>query len=601
MTTTPVRPTFALSIGVIGHRPNRLPEAARASVERRIGEMLASLRQAAEATRDRYHAFFADAPARLTLISALAEGADRMAAQAALRDGLTLASALPFPVADYETDFADPASRIEYAELIAKSARTLVLPGDHDADPRDYEAVGRLILDNADIVLAVWDGGPSGGRGGTTDLVERAAAMGLPIIHIDALDREPPGLRWAGLADFPVTGGAAVRDMPLASPGEVLGDVIDTLGRPPSVPGERAKLARFLAERAKKVNWRLEVPLILAVLGLRGVRRTDLLPASPDQVAAALRRVVPGLASPNGADRNAERFGVIADAYGAADTLAVREAQIFRGAYVSTFVFSALAVVTAALDLVGEPTFNWHTWPLAVLQMVFIILVIANTSISRWRDWHGRWRDAREAAERLRAAVPLWLLGQGQRDGAGAEPSWPGWYVRAHLRALGLWSGSLDRERLEAVRHALMTLVDDQNTYHAGVAAFMERVERRILRIGEVLFVLTLVIGAIDLLMAFVELDLGFNWRYPLIGLTAALPALGAATLGVRLIGDFEGAAHRSARTAAQLAAIGEALRQDPPELAVLRSRAASLADVMLGDVAHWRMATETRKVDTPI
>jgi hypothetical protein len=48
---------------------------------------------------------------------------------------------------------------------------------------------------------------------------------------------------------------------------------------------------------------------------------------------------------------------------------------------------------------------------------------------------------------------------------------------------------------------------------------------------------------------------------------------------------------------AESLAALGDALAADPADLVVLRARAAALADAMLGDVAHWRFATETRNL----
>ena len=596
MSNAPPKPSFALSIGIIGHRPNRLPASGRAAVERQIDEVLGLLRKAAETTRDRYATFFADAPVTLTMISALADGADRMAARAALRDGFALASALPFPIADYEKDFSDAASREEYADLLARSARTLVLPGDHDREPRDYQAVGHLIIDNADIILAVWDGGGSGGRGGTTELVERAAAMGVPIVHVDAAGEEAPRLVWAELAEYPV-GGASLRDVPAAPCAEAIGDVVDKMARPPTEPGEQAELVRFLDDRWRRLNWRLERPLLLAMLGARGVRRTDLLPRPPEMLREELTSIVPATAAP---DATAASVAALADAYGIADALALRYAQIFRGAYASKFLFSGLTVVTAAVALVGRQLFDWNAWPLAILQIVFIALVMVNTKVGRKRDWHGRWRESREVAERLRAAIPLWLLGESPQDATGAEPTWPGWYVRAQLRALGLWSGSLDEDRLVAVRQALSALADGQRDYHTRVAALMGNVEHRMLRIGQVLFGLTMLIGAVNLVLAIIGVELPFAWHYVLVGFTAAFPALGSAIFGIRLIGDFEGAGERSARTAGAMASIGGALRQDPPDLTVLRSRADAIADAMLGDMSRWRMATETRKLVSP-
>ncbi|WP_421725685.1 hypothetical protein [Bauldia sp.] len=238
---TPPKPPFALTIGVVGHRPNRLPETARATVETELDRLLDGLKQAADVTFARHAGVFSDRPPTLTMISALAEGADRMAAHAALRHGLKLAAALPFPANDYERDFEDADSQADFADLLGKAAAALVLPGDYDTEPRDYESVGLVILDNADLIVAIWDGGPSGGRGGTTELIERAATMGLPVAHIDATGANPTQLLWPDLADHPLTGGS-LADTPARPVGDVLAMVVDAITRPPIDADERAKL-----------------------------------------------------------------------------------------------------------------------------------------------------------------------------------------------------------------------------------------------------------------------------------------------------------------------------------------------------------------------
>ncbi|MCB1495553.1 MAG: hypothetical protein KDJ86_07200 [Bauldia sp.] len=229
MTSNSPKPAFGLSVGIIGHRPNRLPQET-AAIEARIDGILLSLRHAAEEAQRRHRSAPADGPASLTLISALAEGADRIAARSAVRNGIALDVVLPFPVADYERDFAEPASRTEYRQLIDAASRVEILPGDYHAPARDYDPVGRVILDTADIILGVWDGGPSGGKGGTTDLLRRAAARDIPIIYVDPSDRTPPRLLWSGLADHPPgdTALGGIRSAPLAG---VIGRLVDGLAK----------------------------------------------------------------------------------------------------------------------------------------------------------------------------------------------------------------------------------------------------------------------------------------------------------------------------------------------------------------------------------
>jgi hypothetical protein len=593
MMRSPVRPPLALTVGVVGHRPNRIPAEARARIDADIAAVLAAIRDACKAGRDAHAAVFADGPAQVTLLSALAEGADRYAALAAIDAGIALSVALPFPEDEYEKDFAEEESRAEYRRLIAAAERTLVLPGVHDDTPRAYDAVGTVILENADIILAVWDGGPSGGKGGTTDLLERAAAMGMPIVRVDALGAAAPRVLWSGLSRHPV-GGLDLEHLPTAPAAQAIAGVVDSVVRPPDDPVERRRLSRYLEERARRFNWRIEVPLMLALFGLRRLRRSDVEPATPEALAADLAVMTGSAPANRGA---AAALGSYTMAYGFADASAVRYAQVFRGSYVARFMLAAVAVIIGVIALIGGEIFGWQTWPLTAFQLVIVLVVLLNTAVATRRDWHGRWRETREAAERLRAAVPCWLLGLVRNDAPGTEPAWTGWYGRANLRALGLWSGTLDAARLGAVKAALAAFVEDQRSYHERSAALMRAIEQRLGRFGRLSFVSTLALALLDIGLQIAGVVLPGGWNAVLIGVTAGLPVFGTASFGIRAIGDFEGSAMRSLRMAESLAALGEALAADPADLVVLRARAAALADAMLGDVAHWRFATETRNL----
>lgn len=595
MTQSPVRPPLSLTVGVIGHRPNRIPDDARAKIAADISAVLAAVGTACEAARANHQEVFAPEPARPVLLSALAEGADRYAAIAALDAGMALSVALPFPVEEYAKDFAEQSSREEYARLIAAADRVLVLPGRHDSTPRAYDAVGIVILENADLILAIWDGGASAGKAGTTDLVERAAEMGMPIIHIDALGEAPPRLLWTGLAEYPASG-IDVDHLPSAPTGEALPTVVERIVRPPTDPGERRRLSRYLGERWHRFNWRLEVPVMLALIGLRRMRREDFIPRPPKALEADLDRFVVPLEGAIG-PAAAPRLGAFAAAYGFADAIAVRYAQIFRGSYVARFVLAGIAVLLGGLALLGGQIFGWTTWPLAVLQMAIIAVVLINTAIAARRDWHGRWRESREVAERLRAAVPAWLLGQVRNDAPGDEPAWTGWYARANLRALGIWSGDLNPERLTAVKKIVADFVEDQRAYHEQNAVLMRAIEGRLGGLARISFIATLALAALDIGFDIAGIVLPAGWQAVLIGMTAGLPVFGTASFGIRAIGDFEGSAMRSARMAASLKELGVALAADPADLVILRARVATLADAMLGDVARWRFATETRRL----
>ncbi len=122
----------------------------------------------------------------LTLLSPLAEGADRLAAHEILRlPGTELRAVLPLHQADYETDFATEESRTEFRDLLARAVIIEVIPP-QASRAEAYMAVGCRIVEACDILLAVWDGQPSRGLGGTADVVAYARKIGRPVIIIDS-------------------------------------------------------------------------------------------------------------------------------------------------------------------------------------------------------------------------------------------------------------------------------------------------------------------------------------------------------------------------------------------------------------------------------
>jgi hypothetical protein len=147
----------------------------------------------------------------------------------------------------------------------------------------------------------------------------------------------------------------------------------------------------------------------------------------------------------------------------------------------------------------------------------------------------------------------------------------------------------------------LIDMAELQCSYHAHNADLMRGVERRIEHIGYALIGLTALFAIINVIVSLSWPDVPAKWNYLLMGLPAALPALAAATFGIRLIGDFEGVAARDDRTSATLSNLVDALQQDRPDLALLRSRARSIVDALLGDLSHWQMTTESRKLVEPV
>jgi hypothetical protein len=91
-----------------------------------------------------------------------------------------LVALLPLAPDDYATDFAGAESLAEFDRLLAAADDVRVMDG---AGPREaaYERAGRAVVDGSDVLVALWDGQPSGGRGGTAEIVAYARKRGVPV------------------------------------------------------------------------------------------------------------------------------------------------------------------------------------------------------------------------------------------------------------------------------------------------------------------------------------------------------------------------------------------------------------------------------------
>jgi hypothetical protein len=585
----PPVPRFALAVGVVGHRPNRLPEHTRAAVEGSVHRAVAALGAAVLETRARYRAHFApDAPG-LSLVCALAEGADTMAANAARAEAIAFDVVLPFERAEYEKDFSEHAIH-GFRTNLSQARTVLELSGSRADEGKSYEAAGLAVLDCTDLVIAVWDGGPSAGRGGTAELTAEAARRGMPIVYVDANGAAPTRILWAGLEAGHSTA-MHIMDHPSAPLERAVLPVVDSLLRPPDGEDEQAGLAQFFSENEPRFIARQSFPLLMALFCARWPRRADFFPVTPKTLAAHAAAENPG-ASP-----------LLADAFGWADAVSVYFSQTFRGTFVGNFAAMALAVIVAASSLLAD-RLDIPVQAFAVAELLLIVWVFFNTRAGLKHRWHERWVEPREVAERLRIALPMSMLGTRPLGPYGAAQTWTGWYVRALVRAAGLGGGKMDAARLAAAKSALNTLLQEQLQYHKTAADRFDKLNRRMKLAGEAALGLTILAivahlfagnppGASDSLARFPAHNL-------FTAITTGLPALGAAIFGIRIIGDFEGTASRAGRMSGQIARLLAALEKVPAGFHALRAFSHDAEAVMLGEVASWRLSAESRGLPVP-
>ncbi|MET9227704.1 hypothetical protein [Lentzea sp. NPDC003310] len=110
-------------------------------------------------------------------VSCLADGADAVFAQAVLDAGGALVAVLP--AARYREALPE-LYRPVYDRLLARAGKVVQLEF-ITPDPHAYMEAGKRMVDESDVLLAVWDGLPGRGPGGTADVVAYARSRGVPV------------------------------------------------------------------------------------------------------------------------------------------------------------------------------------------------------------------------------------------------------------------------------------------------------------------------------------------------------------------------------------------------------------------------------------
>lgn len=118
-------------------------------------------------------------------LSAIAEGADTLFAEAALALDIPLEIVRPFD--DYAADFETKVARERYEELraAARSEKRLVHKERSDIA---YGAAMNWIVNHSDLLVIAWDGLPAAGPGGTGSAVKEAVHLNRPWLHLDVSD-----------------------------------------------------------------------------------------------------------------------------------------------------------------------------------------------------------------------------------------------------------------------------------------------------------------------------------------------------------------------------------------------------------------------------
>jgi hypothetical protein len=584
---------FVLAVGVTGHRAEVLPEGTIPVLRERVRDVLRQIEQSGRELLKKERDCFASFEPKLCFVSPIADGADQIAAEVALELGWELQAVLPFERSAYRASLANHGARERFDALLERATCLLELPGDPAHTLEAYVMTGRATVAHCDVLIAVWDGLPPRGRGGTGEVVQLALTRGTAIIHVPLSPGGDTRILWSAFDPTVVT----VADDPgVARPLERadVDALLAGLLMPPPHEHEQDFLKRFLRERLRRIRVRIEYPLLLTAAGVRRFRARDFTTAHAEaQVRDEWRRFRAGCAD---AHSISAPIDMLEQTYSWADRLATHFAQTYRSGHIFNFVLGGVAVCLGLAAFMA-PHMRFEE---TATELLITVAIILNAIIGKRQEWHRRWLDYRQLAERLRPMRSLKLLGIAAPDPPGTETNpvpkrWIDWYASGIWRAMGCPSGTIDRACAARLGVAIADHeVGPQVGYHERNAKQIKLLDHRLEQIGFMLFVATLLITVATLAGLAINSDFVNRYGNWFTLVSAGFPALGTAVFGIRFQGDFGGDAVRSMATANTLQQIESELRKD-----VTLSRAADLAEqaarIMLSDLDEWRLINQQR------
>jgi hypothetical protein len=517
-------------VGVTGHRNlvtrPELVQAIRSAIER-IGQMLPSL---------------PNTPLTLTVLSPLAEGADRLISLEVLNNipSSTLEVVLPMEKDDYLKDFGTGQSRAEFEGLLSRATTVKILPSGKNR-PESYEQVGQYIVDQCDILVALWDGKQAEGQGGTADVVHYARENSRPLVWINTENPEKVTIELGHGLNV-----KAYQDLDGYN-----SEQVDAANFEKQLRYQRDSLV----EQAKSAKLRFD--------------------AIQPTIEYFMRHFV------------------------RADLLASHYQKMYYRMGTTVYVLAAAAVVL----VVAQRIFFAEQPRILIAEIIFMLAVLLINWLGRRRRWHTKWLDYRFLAERLRSA--MWIA-LSKMDVAALRPprhlslaySPNDWMVAAFFSVWSRRPKIRDWEQLsnEGFRQFLSEAwIEDQIRYQDSASIGHYKRHQLMSYVSNALFGLTLIVAILHVI------DFGTHWlERTLFFLAGALPATAASITAIRTHRDYLRKSMRSSEMAIHLRELREKISKAKDRESFLKL-VSDVEETMLYENEDWRVAVRFHTPELPV
>lgn len=629
-------PKLTYRIGCIGHRPHRLTNSDQIILSKVISKILITAKEEVNRIWGVDSKWYSGNEPVIQIISSLAEGSDRLFAEEGIKLGYSLSCPMPFIQDEYEKDFSirnalEPESLQRFRRILndAQKTKDLIrfeMLGNRSQESQAYRSCGRIVLNQSDLLIVVWDGVSQIVLGGTEDLFRVALKLNIPVIWIDAhsphhwmvLDGLNPQLLVNTEGRHEPSGSNNIENLvqtikgSLALPGS--GD--------PHVKDNQFVLKSMSDFYNKKMHTRNPAILWRIFSNILGNDFSEMIHSNAKQQnQPEIDSIIQGY-------ENGNQSGVklVQSNFNYFDRLSAYYGDFYRSGYILSFLLATVAVGLALFPI----TAGWLTNPnhlgetiLVLMELLTLLLILLLVFRSRAKRWHGQWLDYRLAAEWIRQLKLLSPLGLGIRvqEARGHKktyehPSktWMAWYIKSLERSLGLPNAKIDFEYINKNIKGLFDFVSDQKDYHLKNSKRNHLIEKRLHKLGVMLIGATVGACLLHLVPLLIQ---GLHWKesisHFLTFLCGFLPALGAALAGINNQGEFKSLSKTSDSMQREYTLIASELLDIQSEINEFRNYSDAqpyrkLKDItfrisylMIEELNDWRITYHNRPMDLPV
>lgn len=120
-------------------------------------------------------------------LTCLARGADQLYAKILLQHNIPYVAIIASE--DYINVIGDKTATDAFEYLLNNASESIKLDNKH-ANEQAFFNASKILVEKSDFIIAIWDGKPAKGFGGTGDVVNYAVQADKKVIHVDIINRK---------------------------------------------------------------------------------------------------------------------------------------------------------------------------------------------------------------------------------------------------------------------------------------------------------------------------------------------------------------------------------------------------------------------------